>query len=170
MGLHMRHGRDTSGDRQRRRELEAQTRLRTHLAVTRVLAEAGSLAEATPQVLEAICGRLGWELGALWKVDADAGVLRCVGLWHMPDSPLVGFALATRSAVFTPGEGLPGRVWEERAARWVPDVLHAVETPRSASAAREGVRSALAFPVESQDQVLGVDIARSNRHGRRGDG
>ena len=58
--------------------------------------------------------------------------------------------------MFTPGEGLPGRVWEERAARWVPDVLHAVETPRSASAAREGVRSALAFPVESQDQVLGV--------------
>ena len=108
MGLHMRHGRDTSGDRQRRRELEAQTRLRTHLAVTRVLAEAGSLTEATPEVLEAICGRLGWELGALWKVDADAGMLRCVGLWHMPDSPLVGFALATRERRVHAGRGTAG--------------------------------------------------------------
>src|SRR5262245_12398378 len=152
----MRHGRDTSGDRQRRRELEAQTRLRTHLAVTRVLAEAGSLAEAAPEVLAAICRRLGWELGALWTIDRDAGVLRCVDLWHVPDSPLVGFAIASRQAVFPPGEGLPGRVWEEQAARWVPDVLHGVETRRSASAAREGVRSALAFPIESRGAVLGV--------------
>ena len=114
MGPNMRHGQDTGGDRQRQRGVvDAQTRLRTHLAVTRVLAEAQSLPEAAPQVLEAICRRLGWELGALWMVDRRAQVLRCVDLWHVPATSLLGFTLATRHAVFREGEGLPGRVWAE---------------------------------------------------------
>ena len=157
MGPNMRHGQDTGGDRQRQRGVvDAQTRLRTHLAVTRVLAEAQSLPEAAPQVLEAICRRLGWELGALWMVDRRAQVLRCVDLWHVPATSLLGFTLATRHAVFREGEGLPGRVWAERSARWVPDVGARPGTLRSAPAAREGVRAALAFPIESRGEVLGV--------------
>ena len=131
-------------------------RVGTHLAVTRVLAEAQSLPEAAPQVLEAICRRLGWELGALWMVDRRAQVLRCVDLWHVPATSLLGFTLATRHAVFREGEGLPGRVWAERSARWVPDVGARPGMPRSAPAAREGVRAALAFPIESRGEVLGV--------------
>src|SRR4249919_2986935 len=117
----MGHGRDTKGDRERRHHF-AEERLRTHLAVTGALAEAQTLAEAAPRLLEEVCRGLGWELGALWRVDRAAGVVRCVDLWHMPDAPLVGFSLATLHAEFAPGVGLPGRVWQEGATLWVPEV------------------------------------------------
>ena len=57
---------------------QAQQRLAAEYATARVLAEAATLKEATPQILEAICTILGWEHGALWGVDREAGLLRCV--------------------------------------------------------------------------------------------
>jgi len=68
----------------RLKESEAVRRLHAQYAVTRVLAESTSLREATPKVLRAICETLGWEHGALWRVDAAAEVLRCVALWSPP--------------------------------------------------------------------------------------
>src|SRR5687767_6950975 len=50
--------------------------------VTRVLAEAETLENATPRILSAVCEGLGWDVGALWTVDH--GVLRCVGVWQAP--------------------------------------------------------------------------------------
>ncbi len=44
--------------------------------VTRTLAEATDLAEATPRIMAAVCENLGWEVGALWRVDDVAGVAR----------------------------------------------------------------------------------------------
>ena len=41
----------------------------TGYAVTRVLAEAESLEAASPLILMSICEGLGWELGALWRVN-----------------------------------------------------------------------------------------------------
>ncbi|MDX6523308.1 MAG: hypothetical protein QOI17_821 [Gaiellales bacterium] len=151
----MRHGRDTPVDHDRLHQ-DAQQRLRAHLAVTRILAEAVSLADAAPRLLEEACRGLGWELGALWRVDREAQVIRCVDLWHLPGTPLIGFSLATRHAEFARGQGLPGVVWQEGAARWVPDVGIQAGSSRSAPAAREGVHTALALPVTSNGEVTGV--------------
>src|SRR5436309_5089139 len=59
--------------------------LAARTAVTRVLAEAIALAEATPPLMAAVCESLGWEVGALWRVDESAARLRCVDIWHPPD-------------------------------------------------------------------------------------
>ena len=48
--------------------LEA-VRLAAQYAVTRVLADAPTLAVATPKILQAICECLGWSVGAIWRVD-----------------------------------------------------------------------------------------------------
>lgn len=55
-------------------------RLAAQHAVTRVLAEAATLAEATPILLRAVCEGLGWVLGALWYVDRTHDELHCVGV------------------------------------------------------------------------------------------
>ena len=52
--------------------------------------------------------------------------------------------------------GCPAASGPTRSARWVPDVGARPGMPRSAPAAREGVRAALAFPIESRGEVLGV--------------
>jgi GAF domain-containing protein len=49
------------------RESEAQHR------VTQVLAEADTLEEAAPRLLQALCEWLVWDLGALWYTNRSAG-------------------------------------------------------------------------------------------------
>ena len=64
---------------------EAEQRLATGYAVTRVLAEAESLEAAAPSLLKSICEGLSWDLGALWRVNEQAKVLRCMNIWHLPN-------------------------------------------------------------------------------------
>ena len=47
----------------------------------RALVDAATFAEAAPKILQAICESLGWEHGALWRIDREAAVLRCVEIW-----------------------------------------------------------------------------------------
>ena len=60
--------------------------------VSLVPASATTLPEAAPELLEVICRLAGWEFGALWLFDDEAGVLECVGVWHEPDEGLAAFA------------------------------------------------------------------------------
>src|SRR5262249_35633589 len=61
---------------------QAEQRLVAQHIITQILAGAVTLPEATPHILQAVCECLGWDLGALWSLDRQAGVLRCVELWH----------------------------------------------------------------------------------------
>src|SRR5215210_2026205 len=115
----------------------ARTALSAQSAVARVLAEAEALPEATPRLLEAIGRSLGWEVGAIWTVDARAGVLRCEATWHAGASG-EEFETATTASTFALGEGLPGRVWSRGTPEWVSDFSEE-GLPRSPIAAREGL-------------------------------
>src|SRR3712207_1897911 len=74
----------------------AQRRSATQYAVTRVLAEATTLAEATPAILEAVCTSGGGDVGALWRVDPSGDLLRCVEVWHSPLVDVPEFVARTR--------------------------------------------------------------------------
>jgi signal transduction histidine kinase/integral membrane sensor domain MASE1/CheY-like chemotaxis protein len=125
-------------------------------AVTRALADSDDLGQAAPKVLEAICDSLGWDVGALWVRDADAGVLRCVDVWRARGLTYPEFEADSRTRTFRPGIGLPGRVWASGQPVWVTDVVHDSNFPRAPIAAREGLHGAFAFPVLSQGEVAGV--------------
>ncbi|MBI2941304.1 MAG: PAS domain S-box protein [Chloroflexi bacterium] len=56
---------------------QAERRLAMQLAVTRLLAEAATFDAAAPRILEAIGQGLGWEWGAVWRMDRHAGLLHC---------------------------------------------------------------------------------------------
>jgi len=137
-------------------ESEAVRRLHAQYATARALAESASLREAAPRVLEAICETLGWEHGALWRVEAAAGVLRCVETWHPPSSSFPEFEAASRRTTFASGVGLPGRVWASGKPTWIPDVVRDSNFPRAPIAAREGLHGAFGFPVLLGAEVLGV--------------
>jgi PAS domain S-box-containing protein len=123
--------------------------------LTRVLAESETLSEAAPPVLQAICESAEWEVGALWEVDEDAGVIRCVETSHLsggaPD-----FEKLTRDSVFEPGFGLPGRVWDSGKPHWVTNLATDENFPRIACAVKEGLRSAYGFPSLLGDRITGV--------------
>ena len=135
---------------------EAERRLSTGYAVTRVLAEAESLDAAVPFLLMSICEGLSWDLGALWRVDETVNLLRCMDLWHPPNLNFPTFVKATRGLTFRRGVGLPGRVWESCQPVWLPDIHRGPNFPRGSFAVDEGLHSAFAFPIRLGDHVAGV--------------
>lgn len=134
----------------------AQQRLLAHHAVTRILGEATGVEEATPKILEALCEHLEWHLSALWRVARESGALRCEAFWRMPSVEAPQFEAATRQKQFRPGVGLAGRVWAERAPRWVAEVVPDPTLSRAPIAWAEGIRTAVAFPILLGSEVLGV--------------
>jgi two-component system sensor histidine kinase/response regulator len=144
-------GRREAADRAR-----VEQRLEAQYAVARVLASAATLSEASISILRTIGETLGWDVGALWRADPAAGVLRCVELWHEPSVPVPGFAALSRSSTFAPNKGLPGRVWATGRPAWITDVVHDSNFPRLPVAHQEGLHGAFAFPVRLGDEVLGV--------------
>jgi PAS domain S-box-containing protein len=134
----------------------AERRLAVGYTLTRILAEAENLGAASPLILRAICEGLGWELGAFWRLDELAHVLRCVDLWHVPAQEFPGFEKATRELTFRRGASLPGLVWEIGQSKWVTDVPERENFPRIKIARSEGLNSAFAFPIRIDDRVVGV--------------
>lgn len=144
----------------------AERRLAAQYAVTRVLAEASSLADAAPRILQAIGEALGWDAGTLWRVDVDDNVLRPAGYWQAAKLPLTlpspargeGWDLeaTTRALTLEPGQGIPGRTWVAGQPLWFPNLERESHTARVEVALHLGLASAFAFPIRVGDDVVGV--------------
>jgi PAS domain S-box-containing protein len=134
----------------------AEDRRATDLAATRALAGAASLDEAAPRIIRAICESLDWDFGALWTVDRDARVLRCLVTWHRASEPVARFDAATRGRTVERGVGLPGRVWASGAPAWIPDAAADANFPRAPAAAAAGLHGAFGFPIVLDDDTFGV--------------
>ncbi|MGD9905210.1 MAG: response regulator [Vicinamibacterales bacterium] len=132
----------------------------THVALVQViarqLAEAATLAEAAPEMLATVAVPFGWEFAAFWDVDRDGRSLHCVGTWAAAPDDTATFAAATRELACPAGVGLPGRVWADRAAAAIDDVVSDTNFPRAGAAERTGLHGAAAVPVQDGDRVVGV--------------
>jgi PAS domain S-box-containing protein len=131
-------------------------RLRVQHTVAQILAEAATIEEATPRILRAMGECLGWDVGALWRVDREAEALRCVELWHKASIEVPEFERVSREFAFVPGLGLPGRVWSSLEPEYIPDVIPDENFPRVSIAEREGLHAAFGFPILLGGEVLGV--------------
>jgi diguanylate cyclase (GGDEF)-like protein/PAS domain S-box-containing protein len=116
-------------------------------AVAGVLADARTVEEAMPRLLQALGESMDWELGAAWQVDDEAGGLRCTSLWQTDGIEAAEFRELSSSMVISRGTGPLGRVWESGVPATSEDAPHEPNYPRAAVAAREGLRGALWMPV-----------------------
>src|SRR3979490_2895541 len=96
----------TATDVTERKRLEE--RLRVQHTVAQILAEAATIEEATPRILRAMGECLGWDVGALWRVDREAEALRCVELWHKASIEVPEFERVSRELTFVSGLGTTG--------------------------------------------------------------
>jgi PAS domain S-box-containing protein len=138
------------------RRKAAERRLEAQYAVTRVLAEAATLREATPRLLRAICEGVGWDAGAIWTVDALSGVLRCLDYWHTSAFEDPTFEELTRQSKYAPYEGLAGRVWTRGEPTWIADVAAEDWLPQGPAALQAGIHTVLAFPIYCGEATTGV--------------
>ncbi len=131
-------------------------RLAAQSSVSRVLAESDSLAEASPELLRAICEAMDWDWGALWTVRQQPERLRCVFIWHAPSIDSVEFDAASREFACAAGEGRAGQVWQTRQPLWIADATKDPGFRRGPAAARSGLHAGLACPILLGGEALGI--------------
>lgn len=124
--------------------------------IMRELAQSTSSEEASRKILEIICRVLGWEWSAVWRVDERDKVLRNMMVWHLPEVDVGEFETVSLTTTLPCGMGLPGRVWASGQAAHIDNVVVDQNFPRAACAARAGLHSAFAFPIQFRGTVISI--------------
>ena len=137
------------------RETSERRRAGAH-AVSEVLATAGTLSQAAPEILRAICKRLDWSSGAIWVIDPVEDQLRCLDIHAHLVPADARFILVSRETRFPRGIGLPGRVWQSGKAAWIENVADDPNFPRAPLARAAGLHGAFAFPICIGNDLYGV--------------
>ncbi len=126
-------------------------------AVATTLGDGGTLSDAAPKILKAVSESLDWDVGVIWKVDEEHGLLRCVATWYDPSvDGFEEFESRTRLITFKHGEGVPGRAWASNEPLWIPNVLEDPTFIHAALAAKHGIHSSFACPIFDGHSVHGV--------------
>jgi signal transduction histidine kinase len=126
-------------------------------AVTLALAEAASIEQAIPQVIQIVCEGLDYAYGARRVFDAKDDMLRTMEKWCVPD--LVADEFLQSSAANVPSTrrgGLNRAVWEQATAMWMPDISQAHTLRRREVALKAGLKSGFAIPVMVGGEFYGV--------------
>ncbi len=134
----------------------AQDRTAILYAVAHVLAEAETIEEAAPKIVQALGEALGCDYGAFWRIEPTDRQLHCVEIWHRPNLAAAEFTTATRQKTFALGEGLPGRVWATAQPAWVKDVSGDENFPHAPLAVKAGLHAAFGFPLSLEHEFLGM--------------
>lgn len=131
-------------------------RLALQYAVTQILSDSRDFAECSKRILQTACANLDWEVGVLWNVDRENGVLRAVEICHLTSRKTPEFDQLTMGMALEKGVGLPGDIWAKGAAAWIPNVVEDAKFPRADAASRAGLHGAFGFPIILGDEVRGV--------------
>lgn len=123
----------------------------TEMAVTRVLIETKSFADAASRALAAICEAEDWILGEVWVHDPATSALRLDASWRAPGLPVTpGLEGATAKGRLEPGVGLVGRVWAREAPLWIRDLAEEAGQEWADLRVRSGLRSGVGFPIRTR--------------------
>lgn len=128
-------------------KVKRQARLVGARTAIALLGEHGSLEDAAPHMLREFGEQLEWQHAMLWMRHPTTHALRCVAAWSAADHPAPAFSAITQATTFTPGVGLPGRVWETGKPAWISDVANEPNFPRQRAATSDGVHAGCAFPI-----------------------
>lgn len=134
--------------------------------VTRILSQAESIDSAVRRILELLTKSAPSDYGALWRLDREANVLKCISTWFEPsNAAFQELASLSRHVVFPVGPTLPGRVLESGKPAFIPDLSSDKGFARAQCTSKVGLVSGVAFPVLLGTHVLGV-VEFFNRDGK----
>lgn len=135
---------------------KTRARLALQHAIAALLADAVEPKNIVLRVLRMVCENIGWLAGVLWVPNSDGRFLRCAHWWKSPGTALARFGSRSRRYRFTPGVGLPGRVWQSGRPAWISNVRTDSNFPRFRGEARDGLHGAFAFPIHVNGEVVAV--------------
>jgi diguanylate cyclase (GGDEF)-like protein/PAS domain S-box-containing protein len=133
----------------------AEQEVRLLQTLTLAVSEAEDLHTALEVVLRKVCESTGWMLGQAWMPN-ETGLIECVPAWHGEAKGLERFRKTSLDMTFSPGTGLPGRVWESKRPVWIKDVTLERNFPRAGVATEAGLKAGLGIPVMAGGEFIAV--------------
>jgi PAS domain S-box-containing protein len=133
----------------------AQRYLLAHYTATCVLAEATSLPEALPRILQALCEALRCQASAYWRVDPASDAASCASMYQSPAASAATWP-DTELLSCKREQGLPGQVWSTAKPVWVEDLHKSADCPCRAFAGPLHLHGGFGFPVLLGQEVCGV--------------
>gem|GEM_PF-2425169 len=133
----------------------AERRLLTQYAVSQILAESTSFADATDRVFKIVCEHLDWDWGIMWIVDHESNSLQLANWWHSPSASFDAIETLHSQARHGPS-GLPGEVWAKGQPVWLQDLSNDPAFRAGGGALEDGIHGALAFPIRAGGRIFGI--------------
>lgn len=118
-------------------------------AVTLLLADAQSIADVMPRIIQVVCERLGYAYGARRELDARANHILCCESWCIADPAVEAFserAKAYLNIPENPGK-LTRKMWETGTPVWIEDFAPLNPFGHLKAALHAGLQSAFAVPI-----------------------
>jgi PAS domain S-box-containing protein len=125
-------------------------------AVRQVIVSAATVEHGLPQVLRVLSDHLGWTAAQQWALEPDGRSMRVVRAWAVSDPMIEAFLHSCRGFVLTEGAGLAGRAWQSGVVAADSDIEHGASYQPATAARAAELRSAVAFPVIANGDVVGV--------------
>ena len=136
----------------------AEEQVRFLHSITKAIFESQDFHAALSVALQKVCEATGWDFGEAWVPRADGSALECSPAWYGKTERLEQFRRASETLTFSPGTGLPGRVWVSKQPEWRRDVSaesNAIYL-RSQVAREAGLKAGLGIPIIANDTILAV--------------
>ncbi len=135
----------------------AERRLAAEHGITRLLAAAQGLDDAAPGIIQVLLDSLEVDMGALWVMTSNGKALRPSVIQLRAESlSLRKFRDINLRLEFPQGTGLPGLAWRNRESLWLADLTLEPTFARREAAAESGLHSAMAFPLNTGNDIFGV--------------
>lgn len=138
-------------------DIHERRQVEKHLAaqylVSRCIAEASSLQEATPKLLNSLGNSFDWDVIAIWILDREQDICRCLDIWSGKDIQSEELGIDALSVLHEADFAM--KAVTKQSPVWLKDV-HQDDGPRSKAAARAGLQSAFAYPIWHENEIAGV--------------
>jgi GAF domain len=125
------------------------------------------LVAALNTLLISVCAQTDWEYGESWLPDAAGTMLELSPAWCLnPNLDLrraiswMQFQICSKAFVLSPGEGMPGRVWQSQQPEWLENVSASSDTYflRNQIAKALSVKTGFGIPIIVNNRVLAVVV------------
>lgn len=125
-------------------------------SIARILASAASIRQAGARILRTLCEQLGGSIGILWMSSQKTQTMYRLDAWHDPEMDFSTFLDSSICLDRAKNLVLPRTVLESKLPVWVADLESSPGCNRTSAALELGLRSALALPIISNSEILGV--------------
>ncbi len=126
------------------------------LSISHILAQAGSIDEAMPDLLRVISEMGRWDMGLFWHHSTTGEALTCQRAWIHPAYRWDDFVALCRKSAFPQGIDFPGTAWSTKLPLWIPDALTHPQFTRAPTASRLGIHGACVIPIRTGGVIHGV--------------